>query len=129
MQNAVTSTVLPLLESTLPSCVAITTLLAVTSAQREPSMPDLPTVGETVPGFEKPPSWFGYLAPGGTPQPVIMRLNSAIVKSLANPEVRKPLEEQALNIIASSPEQFTAMIKSGFTVYEKAIKLANLKPE
>jgi tripartite-type tricarboxylate transporter receptor subunit TctC len=104
-------------------------VLAILEKARFPGLPNVPTVGETLPGFEKPPSWFGYLVPAATPQPVVMRLNAAIVKSLSMPDVRKPLEEAALNIIASSPEQFTAMIKSGFEVYAKAIKVAGLKPE
>jgi tripartite-type tricarboxylate transporter receptor subunit TctC len=104
-------------------------ILAILEKTRYSGMPNLPTVGETVQGFEKPPSWFGYLAPGATPKPLIARLNTAIVKSLHTPEVKKTLEDSGLNIIASSPEQFAEMIKSGFGVYEKAIKLANLKPE
>jgi tripartite-type tricarboxylate transporter receptor subunit TctC len=104
-------------------------VLAILEKTRYSGLPNVPTVGETLPGFEKPPSWFGYLAPAATPRQIIARLNASIVKSLNTPEVRKPLEETALNIIASSPEEFTAMIKSGFDVYAKAIKLAGLKPE
>jgi len=104
-------------------------VLAILEKSRYPGLPNVPTVGETLAGFEKPPSWFGYLAPAATPQAVVMRLNGAIVKSLGTPEVRKTLEDSGLNIIASSPEQFTAMIKSGFEVYSKAIKLAGLKAE
>jgi len=104
-------------------------VIAILEKERYPGLPNVPTVGETLPGFEKPPSWFGYLAPAATPKPVVMRLNAAIVKSLGMPDVRKPLEDAGLNIIASSPERFTAMIKSGFEVYAKAIKLAGLKAE
>jgi tripartite-type tricarboxylate transporter receptor subunit TctC len=104
-------------------------IMAILENTRYPGLPNVPTVSEALPGFEKPPSWFGYLAPAATPRPIIGRLNTSIVKSLNMPEVRKPLEEQALHIIASSPEQFTAMIKSGFEVYAKAIEAAGLKPE
>ncbi|MCC6472478.1 MAG: tripartite tricarboxylate transporter substrate binding protein [Burkholderiales bacterium] len=104
-------------------------IVAILEKTRYPGLPNVPTVGETLSGFEKPPSWFGYLAPGATPPAVIGRLNAAVVKSLASPEVRKRLEDQALNIIASSPEQFAAMIKAGFDVYARAIQLAGLKPE
>jgi tripartite-type tricarboxylate transporter receptor subunit TctC len=104
-------------------------VLAILEKTRYPGMPNLATVGETLPGFEKPPSWFGYLAPGATPPQLVRRLNAAIVKSVNTPEVRKTLEDSGLNIIASSPEQFADMIKSGFGVYEKAIKVAGLKPE
>ena len=104
-------------------------VLGILEKSRYAGLPNVPTVGETLPGFEKPPSWFGYLAPAGTPEPIVRRISAAVVKSLASPEVRKPLEDAALNIIASSPEQFTAMIKSGFEVYAKAIKIAGLKAE
>jgi tripartite-type tricarboxylate transporter receptor subunit TctC len=104
-------------------------ILAILEKDRYPGMPNLPTVGESLPGFEKPPSWFGYLAPGATPRPVVQRLNSGIVKALHSPEVKKTLEDNGPNIIANTPEQFAGMIKSGFGVYEKAIKIAQLKPE
>ena len=104
-------------------------VIGILEKSRYPGLANVPTVGETLPGFEKPPSWFGYLAPASTPEPVVRRLNAAIVKSLGVPDVRKPLEDAALNIIASTPEQFTAMIQSGFDVYSKAIKIAGLKPE
>ena len=104
-------------------------VLGILEKSRYAGLPNVPMVGETLPGFEKPPSWFGYLAPAATPDAVVRRLSASVVKSLAYPDVRKPLEDAALNIIASSPEQFTAMIKSGFEVYAKAIKIAGLKAE
>jgi tripartite-type tricarboxylate transporter receptor subunit TctC len=104
-------------------------VIAILEKSRYPGMPNLPTVGETVSGFEKPPSWFGYLAAGNTPRPIVGRLNAAIVKSVNTPEVKKTLEDSGLNIIASTPEQFREQIQAGFAVYEKAIKLAKLKPE
>jgi tripartite-type tricarboxylate transporter receptor subunit TctC len=104
-------------------------ILGILEKTRAPSLPDIPTVGESVPGFVKPPSWFGYLAPGATPKPIVQRLNSAIVKALNNPEVKKTLEEQGTNVIANTPEEFAAQIASGFDIYAKAIKIAGLKPE
>lgn len=104
-------------------------ILGVLEKSRFPGMPNIPTVGESLAGFEKPPSWFGYLAPAGTPDALVRRLNASIVKSVNSPDVKKTLEDSGLNIIASSPEQFTGMIKAGFDVYAKAIKIAGLKPE
>ena len=57
------------------------------------------------------------------------RLNAAIVKSIHTPEVTKTLEDSGLNIIANTPEEFVQQIKAGFAIYEKAIKVAQLKPE
>jgi tripartite-type tricarboxylate transporter receptor subunit TctC len=104
-------------------------ILGILEKSRWPVLPEVPTVAESLPDFEKPPSWFGYLAPAATPQPVIRRLNAAIVKSLGSADVRKALQEQGLNIVGNTPEQFTDMIKVGFVIYAKAIKIAGLKPE
>lgn len=104
-------------------------ILAVLERDRFPRLPDIPTVGETLSGFEKPPSWFGFFAPSATPQAVVRRLNAGIVKALNAPDLRNAFEEQALTVIGNTPEQFAAMIRSSFQVYEKAIKVARLKPE
>lgn len=104
-------------------------ILAVLEGGRFARLPDIPTVGESLPGFEKPASWFGFFAPSATPQPVIRRLNGAIVKALNAPDVRSKFEDSALTVIGNTPEQFSAMMKNGFQVYSKAIKAAGLKPE
>ena len=97
--------------------------------ERFSRLPEIPTVGDTLSGFEKPPSWFGFFAPSATPQAVVRRLNAGIVKALNTPDLRKAFEEQALTVIGNTPEQFAAMMKSSFQVYQKAIKVAGLKPE
>ena len=104
-------------------------MLGILEKSRFARMPDLPTVGEAVPGFEKPPSWFGYLAPAGTPPAVLNRVQNAVVKAMATPEVRKSFDDLALGIIGNTPTEFAAQIKSGFDVYARAIKIAGLKPE
>jgi len=104
-------------------------VLGVLEKSRFSRMPDLPTVGESLPGFEKPPSWFGYLAPAGTPQPALGRIQQAVVKAMAAPEVRKSFDDLALGIIGNTPAEFAAQIKAGFDIYARAIKTAGLKPE
>lgn len=104
-------------------------MLGILEKSRFARMPDLPTVGEGVPGFEKPPSWFGYLAPAGTSPAVLNRVQNAVVKAMATPEVRKSFDDLALGIIGNTPTEFAAQIKSGFDVYARAIKIAGLKPE
>ncbi len=104
-------------------------LLGILEKNRFARMPDTATVGEALPGFEKPPSWFGYLAPAGTPGPVISRLQASVVKAMAAPDVRASFDDLALGIIGNSPAEFAAQIKSGFAVYARAIKIAGLKPE
>ena len=104
-------------------------ILGILEKNRFPRMPDIPTVGETLPGFEKPPSWFGYLAPAGTPGPVVNRIHASVVRAMAAPEVRASFDDLALGIIGNTPAEFSAQIKSGFGVYARAIKIAGLKPE
>jgi tripartite-type tricarboxylate transporter receptor subunit TctC len=104
-------------------------VLGILEKNRYPRLPDLPTVGETVAGFEKPPSWFGYLAPANTPAPIVSRLQVAVLRALESPEVKKSFDELALAIIGNTPAEFSAQIKAGFAVYARAIKAAGLKPE
>jgi len=104
-------------------------IIGILEKSRFARMPDVATVGETLPGFEKPPSWFGYLAPAGTPGPVVNRLQASVVKAMAAPDVRASFDDLALGIIGNTPAEFAAQIKSGFAVYARAIKIAGLKQE
>jgi tripartite-type tricarboxylate transporter receptor subunit TctC len=104
-------------------------ILGVLEKDRFPGLPDIPTVGESLQGFEKPASWFGYFGPANMPRPVVTRLNASVVKALNEPDVKKQFEQQALFIIGNTPEQFSQMVKQGLVTYEKAVKIAKLKAE
>ena len=104
-------------------------ILAVAEGQRYARAPDLPSAGETVPGFEKPPSWFGFFGPANMPRPVVERLNAEIIKAVNAPDVRAKLDEGGFAILNSSPEQFAAAMKKGFEQYGNAVKIAGVKPE
>ncbi|HEY9224552.1 MAG TPA: tripartite tricarboxylate transporter substrate binding protein [Variovorax sp.] len=96
--------------------------LAVTTAKRSPALPDVPTIAESgVPGYEAT-SWFGLLAPAGTPAPVIAKLNASILKALANPEVKKKLAEQGAEAAGEKPEQFAAFIAAETAKWGKVVK-------
>ncbi|RYX94405.1 MAG: tripartite tricarboxylate transporter substrate binding protein [Comamonadaceae bacterium] len=96
--------------------------LAVTTAKRSPELPDVPTIAEAgVPGYEAT-SWFGLLAPAGTPPAVITRLNTAIVKVLADPAVKKKIEEQGAEVVAETPAQFAAFIQSESVKWGKVVR-------
>lgn len=93
--------------------------IAVTSPQRTAALPNVPTIAESgFPGYEFS-SWFGILAPAGTPVAVIERLNQAIVKGLKNPVISKRLSE--FDIYASSPENFAQFIKADMVKAKKII--------
>ena len=103
--------------------------LAITEGTRYAGLPDLPTVGETLPAFEKPQSWFGLFGPAGMSRAVVERLNAEMVKAVNAPDVRPKLDERAFAIINSTPEQAVEIMKRGFEVYGKAVQAAGVKPE
>ena len=100
--------------------------LAVTSAKRSPVFPTVPTVGETVKGFEAN-TWFGILAPAGTPQPVLAKLNAEINKSLKDPGVRKSIENEGGEVLGGTPEQFAQLIKSDMASWGALVKSSGAK--
>lgn len=96
--------------------------LAVTTPQRSPALPDVPTVAEAgVPGFSAT-SWFGLLAPAGTPAPVVAKLNATILKALADPEVKKKFAEQGAEPHGEKPEQFAEFIRSETAKWGETVK-------
>lgn len=103
--------------------------LAITSAQRSPVAPDLPTVAESgYPGFEVI-GWFGWLAPAGTNKAIVDRLNKELVKSLAIPEVKDRLLSLATVPVGDKPEEFARFIRSEHDKWAKIIKAAKIEIE
>ena len=84
--------------------------LAVSSSKRNPLLPNVPTLAETFPGFEAQ-SWVGVVVPAATPRPIVMRLNAAVVKALAAPDVREKFESQGMEVVASTPEVYGEWIR------------------
>ena len=104
-------------------------MIAVTSPKRSPHVPDVPTVSESgVPGYEVS-VWFGIAAPGGTPKPIITKLNAEIVKILNMPDVKQKFAAQGVDVIGSTPEQFAAYIKEQMEEWGKVVKAAGVTPE
>ena len=94
--------------------------LAVTSAAREPSFPDLPTVGDTVPGYEAT-AWFGIGMPKGTPREAIDKMNAAINKALTDPKLRVRLAALGGLPIPGTPEDFGKTIVSETDKWAKVV--------
>jgi len=95
--------------------------LAVTSTKRLPSFPDVPTVSETLPGFEAV-SWGGVMVPAGTPQPIINRLNTEILNILKMPDIAEKLNGLGAEIVGSTPQQFDAYVKSEIAKWGKVAR-------
>ena len=104
--------------------------LAVATANRTPLLPDVPTIAEaaSLPGYEID-IWYGVLAPAGTPQPIVDRLNAEINKVMRDPQVMEKLVPQGLEPVGSTPERLAATIKSDLVKYKKIAKDANITPE
>jgi len=101
--------------------------LAVTSAQRATALPDVPTIAEAgLPGFEAS-SWFGLLAPAGTPKEVIVKLNTEVAKWLASPEAREKLAAQGAIAAGKTPEDFTQHIVAETAKWQKVVKESGAK--
>lgn len=99
--------------------------LATTGLKRSPGAPDLPTVAETVPGFEVSP-WWGLSAPAGTPPAILKRLHKETIRALHDPEVRKLLESLGAEILGTTPEEYAAFIRSEIDKWGKVIKAAGI---
>jgi tripartite-type tricarboxylate transporter receptor subunit TctC len=102
--------------------------LAVTSAKRSEALPEVPTVAETLAGYDST-QWYGVLAPTGTPREIVARLHDAIVRALRDPEVGKRLAADGAEAVGSSPEEFAAFIKSESEKWAKVAQAAGIKPE
>lgn len=102
--------------------------IAVTSVRRLPSLPALPTVGETVPGYEFG-GWQAVFAPAGTPQEVIRRLNAAILKAINTPEFKEYLAREGSELVGSNPEQLATFLRAEVTKNAELIRSAGIKAE
>jgi tripartite-type tricarboxylate transporter receptor subunit TctC len=103
-------------------------ILAIVEKNRYAAMPNVPTVAETIPGFEMP-SWLAFFAPAATPQPLIARYNEALTKILMIDAVKEKLATLGLAVAPSTPEALAAIVKEGLAVRGALIKAANIKVE
>ncbi len=95
--------------------------LAVTGARRSGAMPELPTIGETVPGYEVT-NWFGILVPKGTPRTVVTRINADLNNALKAAELKALLNAQGADAAGGTPEEFAAIIRQDFAKWAKVVK-------
>jgi tripartite-type tricarboxylate transporter receptor subunit TctC len=102
--------------------------LAVTTATRMPDLPDVPTVGDTVAGYEAS-QWYGFAAPKNTPAEIVDKLNKEINAGLADPKVRARLDALGGGILASSPAEFGRLIADETEKWGKVVKFAGIKAE
>jgi tripartite-type tricarboxylate transporter receptor subunit TctC len=101
--------------------------LAVTTASRSPLLPDLPTIGETLPGYEAS-SWYGVIAPRGTAPEIVGVLNREINAALADREIVKQLLAMGGAPLVGSPADFGRLIAEETEKWAKVVRFAGVKP-
>jgi tripartite-type tricarboxylate transporter receptor subunit TctC len=100
--------------------------LAVTTAKRWYSLPDVPPLGDTIPGYNVE-LWFGTMVPIGTPPAIIKQLNGVINKALESAEIKKNLEKDGMVPTGGTPEKFGERITKDYNNWLKVVKSANIK--
>jgi tripartite-type tricarboxylate transporter receptor subunit TctC len=100
-------------------------MLAISTEKRVPQFADVPTVGETLPGFVMT-GWIGYFAPRGTPQPIVERLAKALAAICREPEVVKAMANAGIDSVGNTPDEFAAFIQSDLPVMRAAVEAAGL---
>jgi tripartite-type tricarboxylate transporter receptor subunit TctC len=99
--------------------------LGVTTAKRSPVAPDVPAIAESLPGFDTS-TWYGILAPGGTPPEVVRKINSELVRITQNPEFKQRMLAQGLQPVGNTPEQFSTILKEDLQRWTKLVKAAGI---
>jgi tripartite-type tricarboxylate transporter receptor subunit TctC len=102
--------------------------LAVTTTARSELLPNVPTIGESVPGYEAS-LWFGLGAPRATPKDILEKLNNEINAGLSDPTMRMRLADLGGGVLASSPAEFRKLIQDDTVKWGKVVKFAGIKPE
>ncbi len=101
-------------------------LLAVASAQRLPSLPDVPTIAETLPGFESV-AWYAIVAPPNTPKVVVDKINADVNEALRQPEIRNRLKALSAEVFGGSVERTAKYLRAEVDRWDGVIKAANIK--
>jgi len=104
-------------------------VLAITQNERYRDFPNVPAITEIYPRLDRPASWFGFFGPGNLPQPVLIRVHDEVVKALQLPDVRAKIEAGGMVLLANPSVEFNKMYMDAFTIYEKVIREAGIKPE
>lgn len=102
--------------------------LAISAPQRYPLVPDLPTIAETIPGYDFT-SWHGLLAPAGTPKQIVDKVNAEVVRALQDADVRDRLQKLGLDAAGTSPDTFNRIIRDELVKWANVVKRTGMRAE
>src|SRR5688572_9875724 len=102
--------------------------IAVTSAKRSPTYPDLPAIAESLPGFEQV-VWHSVVVPAKTPKPIVAKLSNELVRILRLPEIKERFASQGLDAVGSTPDEVSALIRKETVMYAKIVKQIGYQPQ
>ena len=103
--------------------------LAVTTPQRAPVLPDVPSLGEIMPEFKRPETTHGLVVPAGTPRPVVAQLNKEMERILELPDIRERMQAIAFVGLPSTPDEYSAILRNQLDTLRKLVVDAGLKPK
>ena len=104
-------------------------VLGLIEAKRQPGTPDIPTIGESIPGYAMPPAWNGFFAPAGLPAPIAKRLDAELLKALHTPDTRAKIEAAGMTVTSILGDEFGAMMKDHLEMYRKITTAMGYKPD
>jgi tripartite-type tricarboxylate transporter receptor subunit TctC len=102
--------------------------IGITGLKRSPALPEVPTIAETLPGFENI-TWHSVVVPAKTPQPIVAKLSKELMRIIKQPDVAERFNTVGLDAVGSTPEELTALIKKETVMYAKLVKQIGLKPQ
>jgi tripartite-type tricarboxylate transporter receptor subunit TctC len=102
--------------------------IGVTGLKRSPALPDVPTIAETLPGFENI-TWHSVMVPARTPKPIVAKLSKELMRIIRQPDVKERFNTVGLDAVGSTPEELAALIKKEVVMYAKLVKQIGLKPQ
>jgi tripartite-type tricarboxylate transporter receptor subunit TctC len=104
-------------------------ILGTIEARRSRARPDIPTIGESLPGYAVPSSFLGFLAPAGLSGPLARRLNAVFVDAIETPSVRKTLEASGFEVVTGTPAEFGTTINAALARYRKIAADARIEAQ
>jgi tripartite-type tricarboxylate transporter receptor subunit TctC len=120
---ATLSTALPYIDS------GAVKVIGMVEGKRSRSRPNIPTIGESLPGYAMPQSWVGFLGPPGMSAALVDRMNAELVAAIASPKTRKILEDGGFEVVTSTPAEFTKVVLASLALYRKIAADVGIEPQ